>query len=78
LADYAYLLRPEGKLYLATDVEELFLWQCSKLNEHGMFKVCADDMIAEMICTRTDEAQKVIREFKGRIYCKVYERIEFN
>ena len=38
LTDYAYVLRPGGKVYVVTDVEDLHNWQVSKLEEHPMFE----------------------------------------
>ena len=32
LSDYAYLLKPGGKLYFVTDVHDLFQWQTDKIN----------------------------------------------
>ena len=74
LTDYAYLLRPGGKVYVVTDVEDLHNWQVSKLEEHPMFERVQDEttnMDTEdktlidpcVIAMRegTDEAQKVIR-----------------
>ena len=62
LTDYAYVLRPGGKIYIVTDVEDLHNWQVSKLEEHPMFERLPeseesneDPCVAAMRCG-TDEA----------------------
>ena len=68
LTDYAYLLRPGGKVYVVTDVEDLHNWQVSKLEEHPMFERLTDESVngepdpcVTAMREGTDEAQKVIR-----------------
>ena len=68
LTDYAYLLRPGGKVYVVTDVEVLHNWQVSKLEEHPMFERLTDESVngepdpcVTAMREGTDEAQKVIR-----------------
>jgi len=45
LTDYAYILRPGGKIYIVTDVEDLHNWQVSKLEEHPMFERLIDETV---------------------------------
>ena len=78
LTDYAYMLRPGGKLYIVTDVEQLHRWQVKKLDEHPMFEVCeesarAPDPCIEIMCTKTDEALRVTRK-GGQIWHAVYKK----
>ena len=78
LSDYAFLLRPGGKVYIVTDVEDLHNWQVSKLEEHPMFERVSQAEDAEDPCVKamregTDEAQKVIRR-EGQIWHAVFRK----
>ena len=66
LTDYAYVLKPGGKIYVVTDVEDLHNWQVGKLMEHPMFQLLNDaenegDPCIKYMREGTDEAKKVIR-----------------
>ena len=80
LTDYAYMLRPGGRIYVVTDVEDLHNWQVSKLEEHPMFERLSDAEASPEVdpCVRamregTDEAQKVIRR-EGQIWHAVFRK----
>ena len=38
LTDYAYILKPEGRIYEVTDVKDLHDWNCMHLDRHPMFE----------------------------------------
>lgn len=63
LTDYCFMLKPEGKIYTVTDVEDLHKWQVAKLEEHPMFERVSTeedskDPCIEFMREGTDEAQK--------------------
>jgi tRNA (guanine-N7-)-methyltransferase len=79
LAEYAYLLRPGGRLYHITDVPELHEWMENHCKEHPCFRQIPTDELEEdpaVPCMRvsTEEGQKVARGGGNKYYC-VYERI---
>lgn len=79
LAEYAYVLRSDGLLYTATDVEELHQWMTSVLNEHPLFEqlsdsVTAADPVFSLLDDTTEEGQKVARN-SGQCYKACYKRI---
>jgi tRNA (guanine-N7-)-methyltransferase len=38
LSDYAYVLKEGGKLYIVTDVKDLFDWEYEKLAQHPLYR----------------------------------------
>mmetsp|Transcript_56549 Transcript_56549/g.64813 ORF Transcript_56549/g.64813 Transcript_56549/m.64813 type:complete len:300 (+) Transcript_56549:45-944(+) len=80
LNEYAYLLKPQGRIYSITDIEELHIWNDTHLANHKLFKKLPQeeldkDPCIEMISTLTEEGKRVIRE-GGAMYVTVYERIQ--
>ena len=80
LSEYAYVLKPGGRLYTATDVQDLFDWQVSQLDNHPLFKRLEADQLeydpcVQIMLTRTEESQKIDRS-KGQKFYNVWERIE--
>ena len=78
LTDYAYLLRPGGKLYIVTDVQDLHNWQYEKLDGHPMFELAPDeeneaDPCIKCMCEGTDEAKKQIKR-EGQIWHAVFRK----
>ena len=78
LTDYAYILRPGGKIYIVTDVEDLHNWQYEKLDGHPMFELVpdeenVDDPCIKYMCEGTDEAKKVLRR-EGQIWHAVFRK----
>eukprot|EP01017_Pseudomicrothorax_dubius_P031192 TRINITY_DN3957_c0_g2_i2.p1 TRINITY_DN3957_c0_g2~~TRINITY_DN3957_c0_g2_i2.p1 ORF type:complete len:302 (+),score=81.72 TRINITY_DN3957_c0_g2_i2:51-956(+) len=79
LSEYAYLLRPGGRLYAVTDIEELHDWHIEKLNSHPQFRrlpesSLTDDPCVEAMQNETEEGKKVTRNGGRKFYC-VYERV---
>lgn len=79
LAEYAYVLRIDGLLYIATDVEELYHWMSTILNKHPLFEQLTDSMttadpVFSLLDDTTEEGQKVARNL-GHCYKACYKRI---
>ena len=84
LTEYAYVLKPGGKLYLVTDVEELHKWHLEKCENHSQFQRIPDEdilrdepAIMKGMLSETEESKKVDR-IGGKKYFAVYEKIEAN
>eukprot|EP01031_Cornospumella_fuschlensis_P032645 gene32645-39469_t len=80
LSEYAYFIRPGGRLYTITDVEELYHWHVAKLDAHPYFQRVSDEQLAADPCLAamsedTEESKKVGR-MGGRKFAAVYERRE--
>jgi len=79
LAEYAYLIRPGGRLYHITDVPELHEWMKDHVTRHSCFKIIPEEELSKdpaVECMResTEEGKKVARGGGSKYYC-VYERI---
>jgi tRNA (guanine-N7-)-methyltransferase len=73
LAEYAYVLRPGGIAYTATDVEELNDWMVLHFEEHPMFEripetELQDDPCVKAILQDSEEAKKVEKANKKKFY----------
>lgn len=88
LSEYAFFLKPKGRLYCITDVKELHEWHIAKCDAHPLFRRLAqtgDDQQNELqetadpcihaMKTETEESKKVDRN-KGSKYFAVYERLD--
>jgi len=80
LTEYAYLMKPGGKVYIVTDVKDLFDWEHRHLEEHPLFEECPKQEIEDDPCVKfmsydTDESIKVRRN-GGSIWHSVFKRIE--
>ena len=53
LSEYAYLLKPNARLYTITDVEDLHQWHLAKCNAHPMFEQLSE---AELKSDKAAEA----------------------
>lgn len=78
LDEYALLLQEGGRLYTATDVEDLAVWMRQHLAAHPLFRVLSDeelesDPAAGLLTEATEEAQKVARN-SGQTWRCVVER----
>ena len=85
-AEYAYVLRPGGKIYTITDVEELHQWMVSHFggSEGGnvieLFERVGDtendaDAMVRVMKEETEEGKKVTRN-SGNKYIAVFRRKE--
>jgi tRNA (guanine-N7-)-methyltransferase len=78
LSDYAFSLKVGGKIYVITDVKELYDWEVEHLEMHPMFEKVSKDETETDPCIRfmregTDEAKKVIRN-QGSMWYAVYTK----
>lgn len=80
LSEYAYLLRPGGRLYLITDVQELHEWHVAKASAHCMFRrvddslAMSEDPSVRIMNEETEEGKKVAR-LGGKKHWAVFERV---
>lgn len=79
LAEYAYVLRPGGLLYTATDVPDLHDWMREHLEAHPLFERVPEegltnDPVISCVLNKTEEGLKVEREGR-RKYFAVFKRI---
>lgn len=80
LALYAYVLRPGGRLYTVTDVEDLHNWQTQHVDAHPLFERLTDeevkaDICVDLMCNETEEGKKVTR-LAGQKHVAVWRRVE--
>ena len=74
LSEYAYFLKPGGKLYAITDVKDLHEWHVKECDSHPMFdritdeKELADDPCINAMITETEEGKKVARNGGDKHY----------
>lgn len=81
LAEYAYVMKEGGLLYVATDVLELHEWMVDCLNAHPLFErvdnaEMQNDPVIDCIVNSTEEGKKVARN-NGDKYWAVFRRIPF-
>ena len=79
LAEYAYVLRPNGILYTVTDVEELHEWMQQRLLGFPLFRRRSaseesNDPICEIIRNQTDEAKRVEKGGRTKHFAS-YQRL---
>uniref|UniRef100_A0A7S4DB82 tRNA (guanine(46)-N(7))-methyltransferase n=2 Tax=Heterosigma akashiwo TaxID=2829 RepID=A0A7S4DB82_HETAK len=79
LGEYAHFLRPGGRLYAVTDVEDLHNWHVEKCTNHPCFRPLTEEEMAADPCvtlirTETEESKKVERAGSGK-YHAVFERV---
>ncbi|OQR77428.1 tRNA (guanine-N(7)-)-methyltransferase-like [Tropilaelaps mercedesae] len=82
LAEYAYVLAIDGRLYTITDVLDLHEWMVMHINQHPLFERISDeelkeDPVTEKLYDSTEEGKKVSRN-AGKKYPAVFRRINSN
>ena len=78
LAEYAYVLKIGGKVYIATDVMDLFDWMQKHFTQHPLFQEDADkdqDPVIPLLFESTEEGKKVTR-MGGQKFAAVFTRIQ--
>ena len=81
LTEYAYFIKPGGRLYTITDVHELHLWHVEKCTDHPYFEripdeeVLRDDPAVQAMIDTTEEGIKVERN-NGNKHYAVFRRRE--
>lgn len=76
LAEYAYVLKPDGLIYCVTDVQQLHQWHLEKLQAHPLFaphEIEDSDPYIRAILGDTEEGQKVSRNY-GTKFWTVFRR----
>ena len=79
LSEYAYVLKPDARLYVITDVEALHDWHMEKCSAHPLFAQLSpeelqDDAAVDAMITETEEGKKVARAGNDK-YWAVFRRI---
>ena len=78
LTEFAYVLKPFGRLYFISDVESLHEWHMAKCLEHGCFRELLDvddvDICVKLMKETTEEGIKVERN-GGKKWNGVFERV---
>lgn len=80
-SEYAYVMKPGGKIYTITDVEDLHLWMVEHLAAHPSFErvgeeeVEGDEVMVGTMRTETEEGKKVTRNEGGK-FVAVFRRVE--
>lgn len=79
LNEYSYMLKVHGRLYIITDVKDLYDWEQCVLRQNACFKELSREEIEKDPFTEymknTNEAKKVIK-IQGAMYYSIYERVE--
>ncbi|KAJ2835761.1 tRNA (guanine-N(7)-)-methyltransferase (tRNA(m7G46)-methyltransferase) [Coemansia sp. 'formosensis'] len=80
LAEYAYVMRTGGIIYMITDVKDLYDWSVKRLDNFPLFERIPDkelksDPAIPCVINSTEEGKKVARN-KGQKYLACYRRIE--
>mmetsp|Transcript_22055 Transcript_22055/g.74204 ORF Transcript_22055/g.74204 Transcript_22055/m.74204 type:complete len:301 (-) Transcript_22055:170-1072(-) len=79
LAEYAFCLRPGGRLYTITDVSDVTDWMTKHLTEFPLFRrvpneaLRADPFVPLLV--KTDEGLKVTRN-NGNMFIAVFDRLD--
>jgi tRNA (guanine-N7-)-methyltransferase len=77
LAEYAFILKIGAKVYIATDVKELFDWMVGHFDQHPLFKEDEEkdsDPVVPLLFDSTEEGKKVTR-MGGQKFAAVFVRI---
>jgi tRNA (guanine-N7-)-methyltransferase len=83
LAEYAYALRPGGIIYTITDVEDLYEWMRTHLENFPLFEPITEEAlradgkgpILDAVYESTEEGKKVARN-NGQKWLACFRRIE--
>lgn len=72
-------MKQGGRIYIITDVKDLYDWEESKLAEHRMFRRLTEeeqaaDICCQLIVNETEEGKKVTRN-NGSKYLCAFERL---
>lgn len=80
LAEYAYVLKEgTGRVYIATDVQDLFEWMVTHLTSHPLFSRLSEEEVGAdptsgLLFESTEEGQKVTRN-GGSKWMAVFRRV---
>ncbi|KAI5189714.1 tRNA (guanine-N7-)-methyltransferase [Nematocida minor] len=76
---YQYVIKPDGRLYISTDVEELFSYMCQCIEEHPLFSRLTEeeaqkDILYEVIIETTEESKKADIKHSNK-YRAIFKRL---
>lgn len=79
-SEYAFVMRPGGKVYTITDVEDLHRWMVEHLDGHPSFERVGEEEVEGDVCveamrSETEEGKKVERN-GGKKFVAVFRRLE--
>jgi len=79
-SEYAFVMKPDGKVYTITDVEDLHLWMVQHFEAHLSFERVGGDEVENDECVRvmrmcTEEGKKVERN-GGKKFVAVFRRLD--
>ncbi|EMD01180.1 hypothetical protein BAUCODRAFT_29614 [Baudoinia panamericana UAMH 10762] len=79
-SEYAFVMRPGGKVYTITDVEDLHYWMVEHFDAHRSFERVSEDELeadecVEVMKSETEEGKKVERN-RGPKHVAVFRRLE--
>ncbi|GIZ40201.1 hypothetical protein CKM354_000355300 [Cercospora kikuchii] len=79
-SEYAFVVKPGGKVYTITDVEDLHLWMVEHLEAHPSFERVGEEEVERDECVstmrvETEEGKKVERN-NGKKFVAVFRRLE--
>ncbi|KAI7562176.1 hypothetical protein KC343_g8267, partial [Hortaea werneckii] len=79
-SEYAYVMKPGGKVYTITDVEDLHNWMVEHLEAHPSFERITGDEVdgdecVDVMKKETEEGKKVERN-NGTKFIAVFRRLE--
>ncbi|PPJ53343.1 hypothetical protein CBER1_00918 [Cercospora berteroae] len=79
-SEYAFVMKPGGKVYTITDVEDLHLWMVEHLEAHPSFERVGEEEVegdecASTMRVETEEGKKVERN-NGKKFVAVFRRLE--
>ena len=79
-SEYAFVMKPGGKVYTITDVEDLHTWMVEHFEKHPSFERVGEmevegDECVEVMRTETEEGKKAERN-GGTKYVAVFRRLE--
>ncbi|KAL0242865.1 hypothetical protein GEMRC1_005428 [Eukaryota sp. GEM-RC1] len=80
LSEYAYVLKPNGVLYFACDLQEVFNFGVAQLEQHSLFERVSSeelkgDPIFHKLNTLTADAERAVRKGSGAFKC-AFRRVE--
>lgn len=79
---FDYLLKDNGRVYISTDIEDLFMHMCAAFENNIFFKQMSDDEclkddIYELTYTRTNESMRAAVK-TGKTFKAIFQKININ
>ena len=79
MAEYAYVLKQDARVYIVTDVKQLYDWMYDHFKRFPLFEELSkeeleDDLIVPYLFDTSEEGQKVTRN-NGEKFYSVFKKI---